>query len=279
MTTANTANNPMTRAEYEAVPALSYSGMKMLLRSPAHYQHWLKNPLEETKALRLGKATHAAFLTPDVWAATYKSMPADLDRRTKDGKATYEAIMSSLKPGDTLLAFDEYELATELAFAASRISDNLIYKNGAWVERPLFAQDNRTRIKGIPDLIDAEGWIYDLKTTDDASERAALRTILNFGYHLQAAHYIRLAHTHRSDIRGFRLIMVEKDAPHQGAVYEIGGELLALGKKEVERAYSIFDRCNESNEWPGYSDTPGAVTVLADLPGSKAGNKSNGITF
>lgn len=280
MTTANTASN-MTRAEYEAVEALSYSGMKELLRSPAHFQHWKKNPKEETKALRLGKATHAAFLTPDVWASTYKTLPADLDRRTKDGKATYEAILSSLKPGDTLLANDEYELATELAFAATRISDNLIYKTGAWVERPLFAKDKATPLKGIPDLIDAEGWIYDLKTTDDASERAALRTILNFGYHLQAAHYIRLAGANRSDIRGFRLIMVEKDGPHQGAVYEIGGDLLALGNKEVDRAYSLYDRCTASGEWPGYAETAGSVTVLSDLPGAKAAGKgaSNGISF
>ena len=279
MTTANTASN-MTRAEYEAVPALSYSGMKELLRSPAHFQHWKQNPRDETKALRLGKATHAAYLTPDIWASAYKTLPADLDRRTKDGKATYEAILASLKPGDTLLANDEYELATEIAFAASRLTDNLVYRTGAWVERPLFAKDKATPLKGIPDLIDSEGWIYDLKTTDDASERAALRTILNYGYHLQAAHYIRLAGANRSDIRGFRLIMVEKDAPHLGAIYEIGGDLLALGNKEVDRAYSLFDRCTASGEWPGYSETPGAVTVLSDLPGSKAGKASaSGISF
>ena len=270
----------MTRAEYEAVPALSYSGMKELLRSPAHYQHWLKNPREETKALRLGKATHAAFLTPDVWASTYKTLPADLDRRTKDGKATYEAILSSLKPGDTLLANDEYELATELAFAATRISDNLLYRTGAWIERPLVAKDKATPLKGIPDLIDSEGWIYDLKTTDLADERSALRTILSYGYHLQAAHYIRLAHCNRSDIRGFRLVMVEKDAPHIGAIYQIDGDLLDLGRKETDRAYSLYDRCVASGEWPGYSETPGAVTTLSELPGSKkAGASSTSLTF
>ena len=259
----------MTRTEYEALPALSYSGLKELLRSPAHFKHWLTNPREETKALRLGKAAHAAFLTPDIWATTYKSLPETLDRRTKDGKATYEAILASMKPGDTLLPFDEYELATEIAQAASRIADNLIYRNGAWVERVLQGKDKSTPLKGIPDLIDSEGWIYDLKTTDDASERAAVRTILNYGYHLQAAHYIRLAHCNRSDIRGFRLIMVEKDAPHQGCVYQIDGDLLDLGRKETERAYSLYDKCLAEDNWPGYSEA-GNVVTLSDLPGSKA---------
>jgi len=270
----------MNRTEYEALPALSYSGLKELLRSPAHYQHWKNNPREETKALRLGKAAHAAFLTPDIWAATYKSLPETLDRRTKDGKATYEALMASMKPGDTLLPFDEYELATEIAFAATRLTDNLIYRTGAWVERVLQGKDKSTPLKGIPDLIDSEGWIYDLKTTDDACERAALRTILNYGYHLQAAHYIRLAHCNRSDIRGFRLVMVEKDAPHIGAIYQIDGDLLDLGRKETDRAYSLYDRCVASGEWPGYSETPGAVTTLSELPGSKkAGASSTSLTF
>jgi hypothetical protein len=268
----------MTRTKYEALPGLSYSGLKELLRSPAHYNHWLNNPREETKALRLGKAAHAAFLTPDIWASTYKSLPETLDRRTKDGKATYEAILASMKPGDTLLSFDEYELATEIAQAASRIADNLIYRTGAWVERVLQGNDKFTLIKGIPDLIDSEGWIYDLKTTDDASERAAVRTILNYGYHLQAAHYIRLAHCNRSDIRGFRLVMVEKEAPHQGAVYEISGDLLDLGRKETERAYSIYDRCVASGEWPGYSEA-GNVITLSDLPGSKAKAGATSLTF
>lgn len=264
------ANDIKTRADYEAVPALSYSGMKELLRSPRHYQHWLLNPREETKALRIGKATHAAFLTPDIFAKTYFAAPA-VDRRTKEGKAAYEAFTSSLPPEAIVLPAEEHELCASLAIAASHICDNLLHRTGAWIERPLFAKDKATPIKGIPDFIDSqEGWIYDLKTTDDASERAALRTILSYGYHLQAAHYIRLAGANRTDIRGFRLIMVEKDAPHEGAVYEISGELLDLGNREVDRAYSLFDRCTRDNTWPGYSETPGNVTVLTDLPGSKA---------
>ena len=49
-----------TRAEYEAIDALNYTGMKELLKSPLHYQQWLKNRhiKEDTKALRIGKMTH-----------------------------------------------------------------------------------------------------------------------------------------------------------------------------------------------------------------------------
>ena len=262
----------MNRTEYLAIPALSYSGMKELLRSPAHYQHWLANPRPDSKALRIGRATHCAFLTPDVWATTYKAIP-ECDRRTKEGKAVHEAFMSSLKPGDEALAFDEYELVTEIAQAASRIADNLIHQTGAWVEKPLTGKDKTTPIKGIPDLIDSEGWIYDLKTTEDASERGFSRAILNWGYHIQAAHYIALSHCNRSDIRGFRIIAVEKEAPHEGCVYEIAGDLLEQGRKECERAYSLYDRCTASGEWPGLAPLTAAgdraVVKLTDLPWAK----------
>ena len=266
-----------TRFEYENLPGLSYSGMKELLRSPKHFQHWLKNPKPETKALRIGKAAHCAFLTPDLWATTYKAIP-DCDRRTKEGKELHAAFMDSLKPGNTALAFDEYELATNVAQAGEAISRDIIQRDGAWIETALVGKDKNTLLKGIPDLIDADGWIYDFKTTEDASERTAIRTILNYGYHLQAAHYINLAHCNRNDIRGFRIVMVEKEAPFEGCIFEISGELLELGFKETQRAYALYDKCLGENTWPGYHS---GIVKLDTLPGSKAGkvNAANGISF
>ena len=288
----DTAN--YTRAEYEAIPALSYSGMKELARSPAHYQAWLADKLEEinnrrlvesgmieksdekeTKAFRIGKAVHCAFLQPDLWAKTYKAIP-ECDRRTKEGKAVHEAFMSSLNDGDTALPFDEYELATEVAQSAERISDAHIVRTGAWAEVPLTAKDLKTPIKGIPDLIDGDGFIFDLKTTDDATERAVLRTILQYGYHLQAAHYLNLASAHIDGLKGFRLIFVEKTKPYAGAVYEISADLLDLGRKTVAGLYQTYDKCVAENNWPGLPDH---VTKLDALPGAKKTAPDAGITF
>ena len=141
----------------------------------------------------------------------------------------------------------------------------------------MVGKDKNTLLKGIPDLIDADGWIYDFKTTEDASERNALRTILNYGYHLQAAHYINLAHCNRNDIRGFRIVMVEKEAPYEGGIYEISGEVLELGFKETQRAYALYDKCLTENTWPGYHS---GIVKLDTLPGSKAkAANAGGISF
>ena len=265
----------LTREEYNALPGLSYSGIKELLRSPAHYQLHLKAEREETKALRIGSAAHLGFLLPDKFTATYAQAP-ECDRRTKDGKALYQHALDSLKPGQLLLPNDEYEEVIRLVDAANALVDGPALRADAWAETPLTGLDKNTPLKGIPDLITKDGWIYDLKTCEDASESGFLRAVLNYKYHVQAAHYIRLGHFNRGDIQGFRLIAIEKES-YQGAVYEVRGEVLDLGNKLLEQAYSTYDRCVAENRWPGYSQ---GVTVLDTLPGSKKASTAGvGMTF
>jgi exodeoxyribonuclease VIII len=264
------ATADFTRQQYEAIEALSFTGLKELLKSPAHYQQWKATPSEETKALLIGKAVHLAVLKNADFLSTYAMAP-ECDRRTKEGKAIWQASMDSLAPGQVQLNFDDYNLVLSIADGAFKICQDAgidCLKQDGWRECALTAKSKETPLKGIPDLISDDGYIYDLKTTSDsAGERSALSTILNFKYHLQAAHYINLAHAHRSDVRGFRVILVEKDAGHQGAIYEIAGDLLERGRKEVERAYSIYDQCSATKQWPSLASA--GVTVLADLPGAK----------
>lgn len=266
-----TAN--LSRAEYDQEDALSFTGLKELLKSPAHYQHWRTAVREETKALIIGAATHSAVLTPDIFKDAYAMAP-ECDRRTKEGKAIWEAAQAALKPGQKVLAFDDYQHIMDIADAVTKVFP----ATEGWSELPLFGKDRETPIKGIPDFIAADGWIYDLKTTSDAiDERSALRTILNYKYHVQAAHYIRLAQNHRGDILGHRIIFVEKDAPHSVAIYEIAGEILDAGRTECERAYAIFDRCRAENTWETLLEHQGIVR-LDTFPGSKAG-KGTTMTF
>ena len=260
----DTAN--LTRAEYDQEDALSFTGLKELLKSPAHYQHFRTAQREETKALIIGAATHSAVLTPDLFKDAYAMAP-ECDRRTKEGKAVWEAAQAALKPGQRVLGFDDYQHVMNLADAVTKL-----WNPGpdAWNETPLFGTtEHGTPLKGIPDCISADGWIWDLKTTSESiDERGALRTILNYKYHVQAAHYIRLAQCHRADILGHRIILVEKDAPHSDAMYEIAGEVLQAGRDECQRAYKLFDDCRADGYWPTILERQG-ILRLDTLPGSK----------
>ena len=81
--------------DYIDINALSYSGAKHILRSPAHYQAWLKAEHKDTPALKLGRLAHLAALQPDVCRETVFVAP-ECDRRTKAGKETYENFTAGL---------------------------------------------------------------------------------------------------------------------------------------------------------------------------------------
>ena len=49
-------------AVYHATEGLSSSGLSRLAQSPAHYQAYKANPPEQTAAMRMGSAVHAAVL-------------------------------------------------------------------------------------------------------------------------------------------------------------------------------------------------------------------------
>jgi exodeoxyribonuclease VIII len=265
------ATATLNRSEYEDIQALSFSGMKELIKSPAHYKAWLTRPREETKALRIGSAVHMAALQPDKFIRSYAMAP-EADRRTKEGKAVWEAFQSSLKEGQVGLAFDEYNQVITLADAFKTTAEQAgiedCFSSDAWVECPLTAKDHRTPIKGIPDSVAPTGWIYDLKTTsDDCTERSALRTILSWGYHVQAAHYCNLVRAYRDEVKGFRIVFVEKETG-QGAVYEIAGDLLIDGMTKCNLAYVAYETCLQQDNW--YSLAQSGVTRLDKLPGKQA---------
>ena len=113
-----------SRVIYDSMQALNFSGCKELLKSPAHYQAYLNNPREETKALKVGKYVHALVLEPDAAVTGFAILPEGIDRRTKDGKATYEAFMSTAE-GKTVLTLEEATPAERTARSMTLIKNRL----------------------------------------------------------------------------------------------------------------------------------------------------------
>ena len=92
------------RVVYDGIQALNYSGSKELLKSPLHYQAYLTKTREDTKALRMGSYVHRLVLEPTAEATTPRFVKApECDRRTKDGKAIFEAFTASIIAGQTII--------------------------------------------------------------------------------------------------------------------------------------------------------------------------------
>ena len=262
-----------SREVYDAHQGLNYSGSKALIQSGAHFAAYLNQTREETKALKIGSAVHAFALTPEIAHVTYAVAP-EVDRRTKDGKMIWENFVAA-NAGKTILSDDEWSIVSNVAFALSRVVNALPGKRfGA--EFMLGVDYNGTPLKAALDLVqeDENGdlWIYDLKTTEDASPKGFLQSARSYRYNLQAAFYrlvLGLAYPNRH-IHGFRFIACEKSAPYATATYQLGPELMSYAIADLEacvKAYNLLQDLPQ-NEWPGY---PADVQVIdINAPAAKA---------
>lgn len=249
------------RSEYQSLAALNYSGAKELLKSPAHYQTWLNEPRKETPALRIGSAVHAAVLQPDHYAADFAVAP-DVDRRTKEGKEKW-AEFQTVHAGKTILTEDERELVACVT-GQILVTMNRLGIKPAHREVCLGAVYCGVPVKSALDLVAEDGYIYDLKTTEDGSPRGFQQSVRSYRYNLQAHFYrtvCELAGLGRP--LGFRFIVVEKSPPYAVAVYEIGPNLMSYAIEDFERAVKLYADCTASGDWPGYPQDPQVIDVGA----------------
>lgn len=243
-----------TRAEYDATAALNCSLSKEILKSPAHGLAYLNRQREETKALRVGSAVHKLALEGlHEFNAAYATAP-ELDRRTKDGKAAFEAFTLA-NAGKTILSPDESALVAAVAASAAACMRNR--KIALTQTELMFATEYEgTPIKAALDGVsESDGFIYDLKTTEDASPAGFLKAVRSYRYNLQAYFY-RFAYEVAFGIRaaGFRFLVVEKEPPFAVAVYELGPELMSYAVGDFEAALKAYKTATALDEWPAYPD-------------------------
>jgi len=241
-----------SRVIYDSMQALNFSGCKELLKSPAHYQAYLNNPREETKALKVGKYVHALVLEPDTAVTGFAILPEGIDRRTTVGKKAFEEFMSTAE-GKTVLTLEEATTAERTARSMTLIK-NRLNVTFEFTELMFTTFINGVPVKCAVDAVGSDGYLYDLKSTEDASPRGFLKSVYAYRYDLQAHIYrstFEAAFSRR--LRGFRFIVAEKDV-EAGAVYEIGPDLNTRAIVDWENALQTYKACSEANEWPGYSE-------------------------
>ena len=265
-------SNKMTRQEYDSIKALNYSGMKELLKSPAHYQAYLKAERVETKALRVGTMVHLAVLQPELWQH-YKPAPL-CDRRTKDGKELYTAFQASLKPGQQVVDLEEHELVVNVSDSVHTTTEKLGVEFLS-TELMLTSEEAGVPLKCSIDAIGSDGYIYDIKTCEAADNRSFMGNVLSYKYFLQAYVYLQIYQLVMNErLHGFRFIAVEKTPPYASAVFTLGPELMTRGLFDYETALKLYKQCIETKEWPGYTTE---VQVLDLQPKQPANNTP--ITF
>jgi hypothetical protein len=247
------------RNEYRAFPALNQSAAKILVgNSPAHYQAYIRMPQEETKALRFGTFVHSAILEPHTLNDLYATAP-DVDKRTKQGKEDWAAFATA-NAGKTILDAEESAIGHLVASSARFALKRLGVEFDA-TEVMYQVDYNGVPLKAAIDGV-AGDYLWDIKTTDDASPAGMLKSIRNYRYNLQAYWY-RLVYELATGRRplGFRFLFVEKEPPFATAVCEIGPDLMSWAVADFEKAVTLYKACTESGVWPSYPEEIQVIDV------------------
>lgn len=214
---------------YHSFDAMSASRLRILDRSTSlHLAHSIANP-SDSPALAVGRALHCKVLTPHLYLRDFVVAPA-VDRRTKEGKATYESFVASVGSKTVLTADQAEEVSAMAAAIAANPDARMVVSdlNGS-AEVSLFAEIAGVRAKSRFDRlveVNGERIIVDVKTTASSASKSEFeRTIWNFGYGVQCAFYLEMARACGVPAQHFVFVVVEKTAPYATAVYRFSDEI------------------------------------------------------
>lgn len=250
--------------EYAAWDAVNSHILTGLARTPAHVRYeMLHGGKEPTPALDLGWLLHLAVLEPDRYSAEFV-IPPKVDRRTNEGKAAW-AQFGAANAGKRFVDAETVQKVEAMrdALLAHPSAGEWFRSKGA-NEVSLVWGDESTGVicKARIDRVGYVGeWpiVGDVKTARSAARRAFERSIIDYGYHVQAQHYLAglqaLAPIPEGQpFRRFCFFAVETEPPHCVAVWELDESALVAAEQDRQRYLRTWRQCVESGVWPGYGD-------------------------
>jgi hypothetical protein len=197
----------------------------------------------------LGTLIHSAILEPETPLTDIASVSPYADFRTK---AAQEWRDDQREMGRMIATEDDIRAASgcEQVFSedyAQRFGVG--YKS----EVAVFATIGATQIKGMIDLVpDGLDLLVDLKTTARiGSLREITNTIINRGYHWQAALYLDLWNAATGEKRNrFVICFIEVTEPYESAWVEVSPELIEAGRAGYMNALAKWQSCVAIDVWP-----------------------------
>lgn len=286
--------------EYASWDALNASTIGEFVKSAQHGAYYLEQSHDDdppTASMLFGTALHAAYLEPDRFReSSIQPMTDPTPTKTNPDPEpkplladnclwkTHAAAMEDY-PGMMLLhekwperieaisnAINNHPAASALF---NRIEGNneltLIWHieltiNGKLVRIPCKCRVDRH----VPSFTPYEGSpkrsaIVDIKTTRDSSHTAFERAIATYGYHRQAAWYLRgaLAHNLIGDLHDYSYIIVacEKAPPYPVATYPIAPAAIHQGLAECLTGLRRYVKYRMTGDAPGANRTLAPISM------------------
>ena len=231
---------------------LSASALKAFAKSPNHYLDYVQRKFEPSRAMELGTLIHCLLLEPGEFQYRYAVAPK-VDKRTKAGKEEWAAFQNVNGHLDIIeQAF--YNEAFAVVEAAQKDSNlqrilNEPFHAEEQLDADLFGFPFTARLD-----LETEGFVYDVKTCQDASPEGFQRAAYNLDYHLQATIYRLMTG------KPFRWIAIETSSPYNVMVYNQSEEAYERSKARLEKLVKQFV------EWDGEPMGYSTEVQTLDLP-------------
>jgi exodeoxyribonuclease VIII len=249
---------------YHAGPGISKSGLWTIhTQSPAHYRFPPAKDEDSTQAKAVkdfGQAAHIAILEPERFEKAVMRGPED--RRGNKWKDAAEFCEAEGKILLIQSAYDEVLAMRDAVHANAWINGIItggkpeVEPSGYWID-PATGELCRCR----PDLWRGDiGIMLDLKSTLSAHPGDFARSVVNYGYHAQEAHYsdgwarALKAAKRKEEINGFVFLAWEKKSPYAFGVYELPPSIVEEGRAIIRNALQTYHVCREKDHWPAYGD-------------------------
>lgn len=241
----------LNEGTYHADPALGSSSIKALAESPATYA-WLRDhPVIATPAMIRGTAVHSMILGgPDIEIA-------DPDVETVAELHARGAV--AVDPDDVPRI-----VGMVRALEADEDARMLLHPQAGDTELSLFATANSVRVKARFDAWHSSGLGLgvDLKTTTGSvTPRAIRRKAHDWGWHIQAGHYVEVAVLAGLEVPAeFVFVVVSSDPPHLVQPVALSPDLLALGREIARDAVATYAVAELRGDWSPRR-TPGIPVI------------------
>jgi len=244
---------------------LSSSGARKLLAPscPALFKYEQDNPPDNKDHLEFGSAAHTLVLGEG-------TEPTYLPYASWTGKAA-QAERRELRAAGEIPMLEKQQADLEGIAAAVRrhpIASALFQPGFGKAEQSLYWTDGDTGVpcRARPDWLPAPSGgrfiVPDLKTTLSADLESLSKSIAKFGYHQQAAWYLKgVRATGLAERPLFVFVFVEKTAPYLITVVQLDNDALDIGRRLNNTALSIYRECVESGRWPAYAEDVEIVSL------------------
>ncbi len=278
-------------------PSLSSTGIRRILRSPAHYWKYSElNPdhaeEEDKEAYVLGRAAHHLLLGEKEFGKHFVIRPDEApDGRAWNGNnnSCKAWLAEQHEKGLTVLTPSQVEKIRGMAGLlpwqkgmtnCGLANTPLVASGGALsgeIERSLFFKLDGVWLKSRPDAIPNDSNDYaDLKTTSSKSmagvdDFTLTRAVRDHLYHVQGA-LVGMASSNvlGRQMEGFHLVFVDTGDVHAVSTKTLDETDIIDGERAIYVALGVFKKCLASGVWPGPTAAQTDAQRLSLYPDDRA---------